>query len=80
MTRDIVVLSLLVAAFATLVTAHVTLVLGLLRRQPRWHAPLALVVPPLAPWWGWSKGMRARTIAWVAALVVYAVALALAGH
>jgi hypothetical protein len=72
--RDVLVLGALVVAFATLVTAHVTLALGLLRRTPRWRAPVALVVPPLAPFWGWLAGMRARSIVWVTAVVVYAVA------
>jgi hypothetical protein len=35
---------------------------------------VALVVPPLAPFWGWFAGMRARSIVWVTAVVVYAVA------
>jgi hypothetical protein len=80
MTRDLVVFAALVGAFATLVTAHVTLALGLARRRPRWRAPVALLVPPLAPWWGWAGGMRARTIAWLAALLVYTVALVAAGR
>jgi hypothetical protein len=77
-TRDMVVLVALVAAFATLVTVHVTLAFGLLRRRPRWHAAVALVVPPLAPWWGWRAGMRVRTGIWLFAAPVYAVSLWLA--
>jgi hypothetical protein len=72
--RDIVVLGSLIGAFAALVTAHVTLALGLARRAPRWRAPVAFVVAPLAPFWGWSAGMRARSSVWVAAAVVYAIA------
>jgi hypothetical protein len=75
MTRDAIVLLVLVAAFATLVTAHVTLALGLARRPPRWRALAALVAAPLAPWWGWRERMRVRAVVWVAAAVVYAVAL-----
>jgi hypothetical protein len=77
-TRDAVLLAVLVAAFATLVTAHVTLALGLVRRSPRWHGAVALVVPPLAPWWGWHAGMRARAAIWVVAAPLYAVSLWLA--
>jgi hypothetical protein len=78
MTRDIVVLAVLLGAFATLVTAHVTLALGLARRVPRWRAPVAFVVPPLAPWWGWQTNMRVRAGIWIVAAVVYAIALAAA--
>jgi hypothetical protein len=76
--RDALVLGALIGAFATLVTAHVTLAIGLARRTPRWRAPVALVVPPLAPLWGWAAGMRARAIVWLAAVVLYAIATALA--
>jgi hypothetical protein len=78
MTRDAVVLGLVLCAFATLVTAHVTLALGLARRLPRWRAPVAFVVPPLAPWWGWQSRMRIRSGVWIASAVVYAIALAIA--
>jgi hypothetical protein len=65
----------LVTAFAALVTTHVTLAVGLARRAPRWHALVALVVAPLAPWWGWRAHMRVRGALWVAAAAVYAAAL-----
>jgi hypothetical protein len=76
-TRDIVAVALMVCAFATLVTAHVTLALGLARRLPRWRAAVAFVVPPLAPWWGWQSRMRIRAGVWIAAAVAYAMARAL---
>ena len=66
-------------AFGTLVTAHVALLVGLLLRHPRWRAPIALVMPPLAPYWGYDAGMRLRTLIWVGAVCVYAVAMILAG-
>lgn len=78
MTRDAVALALLVLAFATLVTVHVALAAGLAGRTPRWRAPVALVVPPLAPWWGWRTRMRARTVLWLAAAAVYLALLAFA--
>jgi hypothetical protein len=56
--------------------AHVTLVAGLARRHPAWHAIVAFAALPLAPWWGWQAGMRRRTIAWGAALAIYAVGVA----
>jgi hypothetical protein len=73
--RDTVILVVLVVAFATLLTVHVLLALGLARRPPRWRALVALVVAPLAPWWGWREGMRVRGVLWVASAVAYAVAL-----
>jgi hypothetical protein len=79
-TRDAIVVGLLVLAFATLVTAHVTLALGLMRRAPRWHGLVALVVPPLAPWWAWRDSMRVRGAIWVAAAIAYAAALAAAAR
>ncbi len=73
MTR--VVFLVLVVAFAALLTAHVTLAVGLVRRTPRWRALVALFVAPLAPWWGWRAHMRVRGAVWVAAAAVYGVAL-----
>jgi hypothetical protein len=75
MTR--LVFALLVVAFATLLTTHVTLAVGLGRRAPRWHALLALFVAPLAPWWGWQARMRIRAALWMTAAAAYAVALGL---
>ena len=72
MSRDELVAGALVLAFAVVVTAHVTLVVGLAGRAPRWRALVALVVPPLAPYWGWD-GLRRRSVLWVAGAVVYAV-------
>jgi len=78
MTRDAVVLAVMLVAFAALVTAHVTLAIGLARRSPRWRAPIALVIAPLAPWWGWRERMRIRGSIWVVAALAYAGALLLA--
>lgn len=78
MNRDMAVLIALLVAFATLVTAHVTLAIGLARRPPRWRAPVAFVIPPLAPWWGWRERMRVRGAIWIVAAVTYLVALLVA--
>jgi hypothetical protein len=64
--------ALLLLAFAVLVTAHVAIVAGLARRAPRWRAAVALVVPPLAPYWGWTR-LRRWSLTWVVAVAVYAV-------
>ena len=71
----ILVLSL-ACSFAVTVTAHVAIVAALAGRPPRWRAPLALVVPVLAPIWGFTEGMRIRATLWCAGLVIYAAALA----
>jgi hypothetical protein len=68
----------LAVALVAFACAHVALVAGLARRRPWWRAILALAAPPLAPWWGWRAGMRARTIAWGTALTLYAIGVAAA--
>jgi len=72
MSRDEIVAGSLVLAFAVAFTAHVTLVAGLAGRTPRWRALVALVVPPLAPYWGWA-GLRRRSALWLVAVAAYAV-------
>ena len=77
MSRDDLVAIALVVAFAVVVTAHVTLVVGLLLQRPRWRALVALVVPPLAPYRGW-RALRKRSVVWVAGAVAYTVLLVVA--
>lgn len=73
MSRDEIVSVALVLAFASLVTAHVVLVAGLLGRRPRWRSLVALVIAPLAPWWGAREAMRWRTRAWLGSAIAYLV-------
>lgn len=80
MTRDEVVAVALVLSFAALVTAHFAIVVGLAARKPRWRAPAALVVVPLAPWWAHQARMHVRFVAWIVAAVAYAVLRAIAWH
>jgi hypothetical protein len=61
----------LAAALAIFVAAHGVLVVGLARRRAWGRAAIALLVPPLAPWWGYRAGMRVATLAWCAALLLY---------
>ena len=68
------VLGFLVGSFAVLVTTHVAIAFGLFLTKPRWRGPLALLVPPLAPYWGMEAGMKRRAALWVGAVCVYAVA------
>jgi hypothetical protein len=57
--------------------AHATLLVSLVTRKPRYRAAVALAVPPLAPFWGWQIGFRGRVYVWGAALVVYAIGVAI---
>ena len=68
----------LAIALAVHVGAHLALVAGLFARRPRYRALLALLVPPLAPYWGWDTGMTLRALLWVGALAAYAVGVGLA--
>jgi hypothetical protein len=74
MTRDEWSTVALLVAFASLVTTHVTLVVGLVGREPRWRALAAAVIPPLAPYWGVREGMLVRAALWIASAVAYVVA------
>jgi hypothetical protein len=73
MSRDEALVIALVVAFATLVTAHLSLAARLARTPPWWRALVALFVPPLAPYWGLREGLRIRSAIWIAAAVAYAV-------
>lgn len=73
--RDIAVLAALLLSFATLVTVHVALAGRLLfRGQAWWRGPVALVVPPLAPFWAYREGWRRSATLWLAALTAFVVA------
>ncbi len=76
---DLARLLFLSFAFGLLVTAQVALVAKLVTRRPRWRSLLALLVPPLAPYWGWLEGFRIWSSLWLAALVLYVVGFAIAG-
>lgn len=77
-TRDAALTLGLVLAFAAFVTVHATTLFGLARRHHLTETLGALVVPPLAPYWAFTHGMRVRAIAWLASAVLYAVVLVLA--
>jgi hypothetical protein len=68
---DLALLALLSVAVGLHAVAHVTLVIGLLQRKPWWRGLVALVVPPLAPFWGYEAQLRGRVTLWVASLLVY---------
>ncbi|MEO8874058.1 MAG: hypothetical protein ABI461_00605 [Polyangiaceae bacterium] len=71
---------LLAASLLAFVVAHVALVVGIWRARLRLRAPLALVVPPLAPFWGYELGFTRRAYTWLGALALYmAILVALSG-
>ncbi len=72
---DVVLVILLVVGFAAFVTLHVALsgVLFFLEK-PRWKGLVALVVPPLAPLWGFRAGRTRVSIAWLSVLGMYVIA------
>ena len=68
---DQTVVVIVVLFFAVAVASHVAIAFGLLRRTPRWRAPIALLAPPLAPYWAMREGMPVRALFWLAAVVGY---------
>jgi hypothetical protein len=76
--KDVVLVAILVLAFASVVTAHVAITFGLARSKPRWRALVAFVLVPLAPYWAWRAQMRKRTWLWIGSLVLYLAALIVA--
>ena len=68
---DYALLGMISVAVGLLLVAHVTLVIGLLRRDPWWYGLVALLVPPLAPYWGYEAKLRGRVTLWVLTLAVY---------
>ena len=69
--RDAVEVATIVLAFAFGLTLHVALAWGLGRVDSRRHAVLALVFPPLAPFYGLRARLFLRAGAWLCAWVVY---------
>ncbi len=67
----------LAATFVAWVACHVALA-ARIARVAWWRGAMALVVPPLAPAWGWRLGMRRGAQAWAAAIVAYAIGVAIA--
>lgn len=69
--KDALLVGGMILTSAVIATIHVAIVLGLVVRDPRWRAIVALVVPPLAPYWALQSGMRKRGIVWIGSVVVY---------
>jgi len=64
-------------AMLVLAVSHGAIVVVLLRRRELLRAALALVIPPLGPFFGLEAGARAWAWAWLGSFGSYALALAL---
>jgi hypothetical protein len=71
MTEDASLTFALLIAFASLVTAHVTLVAGLAGRGFPGRSLAAFFAAPLAPYWGYKARMRGRALLWVVSAAAY---------
>jgi len=76
MTPESAVAALVAISLVAFTAAHLMLLGSLLMRPPRCRALLALAVPPLAPYWAWRGGLKARVYAWGAALALYTTGVA----
>jgi hypothetical protein len=70
------VAALAAVSLAAFAVVHFALLVALLRQTPRYRALVALVVPPLAPYWGWQVGAKRRVNVWALSLVLYATGVA----
>lgn len=75
---DLLLVVLPALCFGLLVTVHVYLASVLARQVPWWRGLVALVVPPLAPYFAFVAKRRRLMVTWVVALVAYGVTLAAA--
>jgi hypothetical protein len=77
---DLTLLLLVSLSFGLLVTAEVVLVVRLVREGPLWRALVALLLPPLAAYWGFRGQSRAWASIWVGAFAAYLLLLFQAGQ
>jgi hypothetical protein len=75
---DLALLLLPPMALAVFATAHVAIVTRLYAEPPRWRAAVALILPPLAYFWGKRAAMNGLCRLWLGALVGYALTLVFA--
>jgi hypothetical protein len=65
-------------AMGLLFTAHLRLVVGLFLRKPWWRGIAALLVPPLAPYWGLVEDLKVWSSVWLVGLTLYVAGFAAA--
>lgn len=61
----------MVLSFAAMMTAHVAIVIGLAGRAPRYHALVAVVLPPLGAFWSFREKRFLRGAGWAIAAIAY---------
>jgi len=59
------------ASLGLLLASHVALSIGLAQLGPWYRGLIAFVVPPLAPFWGYSGKLHARSLLWIVSLVAH---------
>jgi hypothetical protein len=70
--RDTLLSYWLLAGLLVHAGSHVALLVSLFRTPPVYMAVMAVVLPPLAPYYGWRRGLRTRTFLWLGGLLAYA--------
>ena len=75
---DLAILLTLVVSFGVLVTVHVWLAVALSRKKPWWRGVVALIVPPLAPYFGLTSSLRKLSVVWLTAFCAYGLSLLVA--
>ncbi len=69
----------LAVSLGLLLASHVALSVGLAVLGPWQRGLIAFVVPPLAPFWGYSGKLHARSLLWIISLVMHVACLTAAG-
>jgi hypothetical protein len=73
-----VIAALAAASLVVFVGVHLALLVALGTKTPaRYRALIALVVPPLAPYWAWQGGAKRSVYLWGFALTFYTAGVAL---
>lgn len=75
---DVILVIVIAASFALMVTAQLATLAGLLRRKQPWRALSGLLMPPLCFYWAYVEGMRVRAVVWLIGTLVYLATLSLA--
>lgn len=65
----------LAASLGLLFASHVALSVGLAQLGPWQRGLIAFLVPPLAPFWGYSGKLHTRSLLWIVALVAHVACL-----
>ncbi len=74
MLRDEVAAAVLIGSLAVWGVLHVHVAMRLVRRHPRWRGVVALILPPLAPYWAARTGDRVWAAAWGVSLLLWGLA------